>query len=83
MRENIYLETDRQTLFEMSTFVKRSDGRTAAIDGAHDDLVMASAIARFICNDYTHEPKSFDTNEEFLSNNFSSLPLQEENYMEW
>ncbi len=83
MRENIHLETDRQTLTEMTTFVKRSDGRTAAIDGAHDDLVMASAIARFIALDYTHEYKKEDSHQDFLSKHFSSLPLQEENYMEW
>ena len=83
MRENIHLETDRQTLMEMTTFVKRSDGRTAAIDGAHDDLVMASAIARYIAQDYTHEYKRIDTHKDFLSKHFSSLPLQEENYMEW
>ncbi|MBQ8546704.1 MAG: hypothetical protein IJ437_07185 [Clostridia bacterium] len=83
MRENIYLETDRETLYEMSTFVKRSDGRSAAIDGAHDDLVMASAIARFIGNDYKQLPMLVDTEAEFLSSNFSTLPLQEENYMEW
>lgn len=83
MRENIYLETDRETLMEMSTFVKRSDGKSAAIDGAHDDLVMASAIARFIGNDYTHTPLVLDTDTEFLLSNFSSPPLQEESYMEW
>jgi len=83
MRENIHLETDRQTLMEMTTFVKRSDGRTAAVDGAHDDLVMASAIARYIAQYYDHTYKRVDTYKDFLSKHFSSLPLQEENYMEW
>ncbi len=83
MRENIYLETDRQTLMEMSTFVKRNDGKAAAIDGAHDDLVMASAIAHFIGNDYRHEATLHDSDADFILKNFSSPPLQEENYMEW
>lgn len=83
MRENIYLETDRQTLYEMTTFIKRSDGKSAAADGSHDDLVMASAIAHFISLDYEHKPKSIDTSSAFLSQNFSPLPLQAENYMEW
>ena len=55
MREDITLETDRETLREMTTFIKRPDGTKAAADGAHDDLVMASAIARFARTDYTTE----------------------------
>ena len=83
MRENIYLETDRETLMEMSTFVKRNDGKCAAIDGAHDDLVMASAIARFISIDYKHEAEYYNSKPDFILENFSSPALQEENYMEW
>lgn len=83
MRENIFLETDRETLMEMSTFIKRSDGKAAAANGAHDDLVMASAIARFISLDYRQAPQYFDSENDFISKNFSKIPLQEENYMEW
>ncbi len=83
MREDIYLETDRETLMEMSTFIKRNDGRSAAADGAHDDLVMASAIARYISIDYVHSPVRFKPSTDFISKNFSPPTLQEENYMEW
>lgn len=83
MRENIYLETDRETLMEMSTFIKRNDGRAAAADGAHDDLVMASAIARFISIDCHNNPLSLPTNVDFISKNFSPISLHEESYMEW
>ena len=83
MRECIFLETDRQTLYEMTTFIKRSDGKSAAADGSHDDLVMASAIAHFIAIDYDHTPKQSNQGSEFLTQNFTPLPLQEENYMEW
>ena len=83
MRECIFLETDRQTLYEMTTFIKRSDGKSAAADGSHDDLVMASAIAHFIAIDYNHKPKEVSASCEFLKQNFTPLPLQEENYMEW
>ncbi len=83
MRECIYLETDRQTLYEMTTFVKRSDGKSAAADGSHDDLVMASAIAHFIGIDYEHKPKATNATTDFLKQNFTPFPLQSENYMEW
>lgn len=83
MRENLYLETDRETLVEMTTFIKRDDGKWAAADGAHDDLVMASAIARFIGIDYPHEEQIVDTARTFLEKSFSLPTLQEETFMEW
>ena len=82
MRENLYLETDKQTLKEMTTFIRRDDGKTGACNGAHDDLVMASAIARYVAIDYEHNIKKIDTGNDFLSKNFSS-PLQNESYLEW
>lgn len=84
MRENIYLETDRQTLLEMSTFIKGKDMRGEGAAGTHDDLVMASAIAHFIGIDYSHTKKRIDRSSEFLKSHFSHPTLQEEtNYMEW
>ncbi len=83
MRENIYLETDRQTLVEMSTFIKGKDMRGEGASGTHDDLVMASAIAHFIGVDYTHNIKIVDKSNDFLKSNFTPISLQEENYMEW
>ncbi len=82
MRENLRLETDRQTLKEMTTFVKRDDGRVGACNGAHDDLVMASAIARYVSIDYPHNVEEIDTAKDFLSSNFSP-PLQNDSYLEW
>ncbi len=40
--------TDRATLEEMLTFVRNAKGRGEAQSGAHDDLVMALAIAHYI-----------------------------------
>ena len=82
MRENLHFETDRQTLIEMTTFIKRDDGRSAACDGAHDDLVMASAIARYVSIDYDHNIIIIDTSEDFLEKNFSSLSSNN-TFMEW
>lgn len=82
MRADIKLETDRQTLLEMTTFVKRDDGKSAAADGAHDDLVMASAIAHYIGQDYTHGiikvGNEFDALKEFFNTNVEKSP-----YIEW
>ncbi len=82
MRANIHLETDRQTLLEMTTFIRRDDGKLAAADGAHDDLVMASAIAHYIGQEYTHElvkvGKEFDALEQYFNTS-----QNEDVYIEW
>ena len=66
----------------MSTFIKRSDGRQAAANGCHDDLVMASAIAHFISKEAISSlpPKNKETG---FNHNPFSIPLQNDNYMEW
>ena len=82
MRADIKLETDRQTLLEMTTFVKRDDGKSAAADGAHDDLVMASAIAHYIGQDYKHEMIDKEQEYDALKRNFH-VQEAEDTYIEW
>lgn len=48
MREGINLVNDRTTLEEMLTFVRNEKLRAEAEEGAHDDCVMALAIAWYI-----------------------------------
>lgn len=45
VRESTYLFNDKSTLEEMLTFVRNEKGRAEAQQGAHDDLIMALAIA--------------------------------------
>lgn len=47
-RENPQIECDLTTLHEFLTFCKNPKGRYEAIEGKHDDLVMAKAIAHFV-----------------------------------
>lgn len=55
VREDINIVNDRQTLEEMLTFVRGSDGKPQAMLGKHDDRVMALAIAHQVRKqqDYT------------------------------
>ena len=71
MRENIYLETDKETLKEMLSFTRHEDGKMAGAVGSHDDLVMASAIARYVALDVTKYEKNFPYTE------------QNDKFMEW
>ncbi|MCL2031138.1 MAG: PBSX family phage terminase large subunit [Oscillospiraceae bacterium] len=48
LREDISLVSDETTLQEMLTFVRSESLRPEAARGAHDDCVMALAIAHFI-----------------------------------
>ena len=48
MREDITLVSDQDTLSEMLTFVRNEKYRPEAEEGAHDDCIMALAIAHFI-----------------------------------
>ena len=48
VREDLSLLHDRTTLEEMLTFVRDEHFRPAAQAGAHDDCVMALAIAHYI-----------------------------------
>ena len=85
MRQDPTIEVDVETLKEMTTFVKKENGSMEAIDGAHDDLVMAKAIAHFIS---TQQPKQWIEAEveedDVLSSNFK---MEDEGgnggYMNW
>ena len=73
MRSNPTIEVDIPTLKEMTTFVKKDNGKQEAIDGAHDDLVMALAIAHFISNQQSRNWLSVISEEpDFMEMNFTS-----------
>lgn len=46
VRDNIELINDIPTLDEMLRFVRNNDGKPEAMEGYHDDLVLAKAICR-------------------------------------
>lgn len=48
VRDSAELISDIPTLYEMLTFVRNEKGRPEAQSGAHDDLIMALAIAFYI-----------------------------------
>lgn len=48
VRDNIHLINDEDTLMEMLTFVRNEQLRPEAEEGAHDDCIMALAIAFYV-----------------------------------
>ena len=47
--------TDAELLREMLTFIRNEDMRAEAASGAHDDLVLAAAIAHFVRGQQSYE----------------------------
>lgn len=83
MREFPYAENDKETLKEMTTFVRKDNGATEAINGAHDDLVMAAAIGHFIAKGVPKMWKKAEPyNEDFISKNFRETE-ESETFISW
>lgn len=53
MREHPELVDDEETLYEMLSFARNEEGRAEAVDGAHDDCVLALAITYYIRDQQT------------------------------
>ena len=83
MRENLFLETDRETLNEMCSFIRHSNGKCAGARGSHDDLVIASAIAHYIGQYYRHETEIIDTGSSVFEKSFTHSSPQDYQILEW
>ncbi|MBO5969365.1 MAG: hypothetical protein J6S14_12795 [Clostridia bacterium] len=86
MREDPQIEVDIDTLREMLVFVKKENGSQEAVDGYHDDLVMALAITHFISNQQDHDWIPVKREEDhFLRDNFGfeKQPSGNAAYVSW
>ena len=80
-RENPAIECDIPTLREMSTFVKKQNGRQEAIDGQHDDLVMSLAIAHYVAGQQsTAWIKPEAPEDDFIKRNFKESEESDTGY---
>lgn len=85
MRSDPGIEVDIPTLKEMTTFVRKDNGKMEAIEGCHDDLVMAKAIAHFISKKQSRTwIEVIPTDNEFIAANFHFLAGgSNESYINW
>ena len=85
MRGNPAVEVDISTLKEMTTFVRKDNGKLEALDGCHDDLVMALAITHFISKKQTHNwIEVIPEDNDFITENFEfNEPEGNSGYMSW
>lgn len=85
VRDDITLVSDADTLEEMLTFVRNEDFRAEAEEGAHDDCVMALAIAHYIRpqQDYLAESEPEKTMEwtESMWEDYNAASDEERQYL--
>ncbi len=83
MREDPSVECDLETLKEMTAFVRKDNGKQEAMDGQHDDLVMALAIAHFISTQQESNWIPVESEEDdFIERNFN-VRGEESDVMPW
>lgn len=59
VRDNAYIEREKEALDEHVTYEKKKNGAYGAIESCHDDLLMSRAIALYISS-VTPPPKAID-----------------------
>ena len=79
-REDPTIESSKEVLLEMLAFVRNKNGRAEAVNGKHDDLIMAKAIAHFVRNEIGYIPKV--RSDDFIDNNFK-ITTSKNKYTEW
>ena len=57
LRDELYYERDDRVFSELDTYEIKANGRYGAVDGCHDDLVMATAIGLWACLKHLPPPK--------------------------
>ena len=83
MRENPALETDSDTLKEMVDFIRHPSGKPQAAQGKHDDLVMASAIGRYVALGWQNTVILKQIRANPLTRMFNLSSGEKNNFMEW
>lgn len=83
VREHPELMMDIETLLEMLTFVRNERGKAEAKEGAHDDRILALAIAHHIRDQQTRELLPIELKPRKMPLPFMTQSQQEEGYAQW
>lgn len=68
LRDITYIEHDMRACDEMDAYEVKPDGSYGAVEGMHDDHVMATAIGVWLCNSYMDMPKVIPVGQRKRSN---------------
>lgn len=83
VRESVGLINDMDTLNEMLTFVRNERGKPEAKEGAHDDLIMALAIAYYSRGQQDSNTFKQAVQEDVTPFPFRSLEPETGGYSDW
>lgn len=67
IRDELYYERDLRACDEMDTYEIKENGTYGAVEGCHDDMVMATAIGLHICFNYMPLPAEIKPDERSTS----------------
>jgi hypothetical protein len=57
LRDTAYIERDREAINELNCFEEKPNGKTGAVEGAHDDIVISAAGAVWLATSYMEPVK--------------------------
>jgi hypothetical protein len=57
LRDTAYIERDREAINELNCFEEKANGKTGAVEGAHDDIVISTAGAVWLAISYMQPVK--------------------------
>ncbi len=84
-REDPEIECDKDTLREMLAFIRHDNGKESAMDGKHDDLVMASCIAHHVGTQgsFVWSKEKEEKNEDIMSYFIDKKTEGDGGFTEW
>jgi hypothetical protein len=68
LRDTTYIERDKEAINELNCFEEKQNGKTGAVEGAHDDIVISTAGAVWLATSYMEPVKIITPKAPYVRN---------------
>jgi hypothetical protein len=68
LRDTTYIERDSEAINELDSYEEKPNGKTGAVEGAHDDIVISAAGAVWLANSYMEPVKIINPTKTLYQN---------------
>jgi hypothetical protein len=68
LRDTTYIERDKEAINELNCFEEKQNGKTGAVEGAHDDIVISTAGAVWLATSYMEPVKIITPKAPYMRN---------------
>jgi hypothetical protein len=68
LRDTTYIERDREAINEFNSFEEKQNGKTGAVEGAYDDIVISAAGAVWLATSYMEPVKVITPHKPYVRN---------------